>query len=195
MNWKVRYLSLRAINFCSLRNLRNLKMTLGWPINKKKILSQSLFPEKRPACLYLRLSFHQTRVSKKILNNILEIRRPFWLQSIGWWLWILLGTNILKLHSRGSMMLALMAGREVTFIGVAISKTGLWQSSRQLKTSSLAASLQQTGRPQLSSSPTPTRSCSVSMRAANTLLFKERLRQSDATRVTVHCLAQTRRGT
>jgi hypothetical protein len=122
----------------------------------------------------IRCSFNLNLVlqSEMILKNISVTLRLFGTPPIGRWSWNLLGTNILKLGSRGYMMRTLMAGRKRTSMNTVTRRVGLCLSSRQRMTSSSAASQQLNGKPRPkdgSISPAPTRSCSVWMRAANTL--------------------------
>lgn len=133
-----------------------------------------------PSDLNLRLVFHQAWASKKIPKNILEIRRPFIPQHTGKWLWNLWGINFLKLHSKGFMMLALMGGMHQISIGTAIIRDGAWQSFKQLKAGSLAASQKLNGtslhhhRQYLNQ--TPHHSCSAWIWAANILSQRGTLR-------------------
>jgi hypothetical protein len=57
--------------------------------------------------------------------NISGLLRPFGRPPIEGWSLNLLGTNILKLDSLGSMMLAQMGGRTRISIGAAIVRDGL----------------------------------------------------------------------
>ena len=125
-------------------------------------------------------------------QHILAILRPLEHPPIEIWSSNSLEINILKLDSRGFMMLPLMDGEQRISIDNAIRRDGLWLSLKQLRILSLAASQQLNGIPQItlwSISPAPTRSCSVWMRAANTLSPAETEMLLDVTGITVRGLA------
>jgi hypothetical protein len=128
----------------------------------------------------------------KILKNISETLRLFGSPPIVKWLWNLLRTNILKLLSRGFMMRTFMGGRLRTSMAAVTRMAGLWLSSRQLKTLSLAVSLQLSGNPHLciSLSPPLNRSYSVWMRERNTPSLEEIRLLLNVTKVAVQCSGQ-----
>jgi hypothetical protein len=123
-------------------------------------------------------------------QNNLELLRPLGLLPIRRWSSNLLEANILKLNYRKFTMLLLMGGAIRISIDAVIRRDGHWLSLRQPRASSLVASQQLNGNPhsQLCLSPHPTRSCSVWMRAANTLSRAETKRLLDVTEITVQGL-------
>ena len=127
-------------------------------------------------------------------QHILAILRPLEHPPIEIWSSNSLEINILKLDSRGFMMLPLMDGEQRISIDNAIRRDGLWLSLKQLRISSLAASQQLIGNryphSHLSISPACTRFCSVWMRAANTLSPAEMKRLLDVGVVTVQGLGE-----
>ena len=127
-----------------------------------------------PKNCYLSLSlFYPSLIWKTTPQLILELQRPFGLPPIGRWSSNSSETNILKLNSREFTMLTLTDGMQRISIESPIRRDGRWLSLRLPRIYSLEASQQLNGNPRqdskLSISPAPTLSCSVWMRASNTL--------------------------
>jgi hypothetical protein len=95
---------------------------------------------------------------------------------------------------REFMMLILMDGRKRISIDAVIRRDGRWLSFKPPRISYLVGSQQRNGNPQthngVSISPAPTRSCSVWMRAANTLSPAEMNRLFSVSVGDVRCLGQ-----
>ena len=120
--------------------------------------------------LFLRLS-SPILVRKTIPRHLLEILGPLGLPPTAWWSPNSSGTNFLVLGSTGFLMQPLMGGSAQISIDAVTRGDGRWLLLRLPRISYLVASQQLNGNPhpQVSISPAPTRSCSVWMRAANTL--------------------------
>jgi hypothetical protein len=154
--------------------------------------------KRKQKCLIIRLSC-PFLIWKKIPQNISELPRPYGPPPIRRWSSSSSGTNILKRNSKGFMMQPLMGGSPQISTDVVIRRDGRWLLLKQNQivlylavASSLEASQQLNGnhRGFFSIKPTPIRSFSVLMKAANTLSLGITEMLLNVTEVSVHCLGQ-----
>jgi hypothetical protein len=121
-------------------------------------------------------------------KNILELLWPFGLLPIEILSCNLLETNIPKRDSIEFTMLTFMDGNIRTSTDAAIRRDGLWLSSRLPIIISLAASQELNGSLHLTLSQIPPHSCSVWIKAENTLSLMEKKRLFNVTTIKVLCL-------